>query len=136
MLSSALSNGRLAEESSVWIGWSYAVHALSVADTSPVEEVAPKALSVAEAVEVIASKKALAVSAKHPEAYVLAADTVVVLGDELIDKARDAATLRAQLAMLAGGTDEAVAWGGRAIGLAESRVVLGVAVSGASSSAG
>jgi tetratricopeptide (TPR) repeat protein len=28
----ALSNGRLAAESSVWIAWSYAVHALSVAD--------------------------------------------------------------------------------------------------------
>ena len=89
-------------------------------DSIPVEEVAPRALSVAEAVEVIARKKAIAVSAKHPDAYVLAADTVVVLGDELVDKARDVPQLRAQLAMLAGGTHQvwtglALAWGGKAI---------------------
>lgn len=89
-------------------------------DSVPVEEVAPRALSVAEAVEVIARKKALAVSAKHPDAYVLAADTVVVLGDELIDKARDVPQLRAQLAMLSGGTHQvwtglALAWAGKAI---------------------
>ncbi|MHB1262647.1 MAG: Maf family protein [Thermoplasmatota archaeon] len=89
-------------------------------DSVPVEEVAPRALSVAEAVEVIARKKALAVSVKHPDAYVLAADTVVVLGDELIDKARDVPQLRAQLAMLSGGTHQvwtglALAWGGKAI---------------------
>lgn len=89
-------------------------------DSVPVEEVAPRALSVAEAVEVIARKKALAVSQRHPDAYVLAADTVVVLGDELVDKARDVPTLRAQLAMLAGGTHQVwtglgLAWGGKAI---------------------
>ena len=89
-------------------------------DHLAVEEVAPRALSVGEAVEVIARKKALAVSAKHPEAYVLAADTVVVLGDELVDKARDEPTLRKQLAMLSGGTHQVwtglgLAWGGQAI---------------------
>lgn len=87
----------------------------------PVEEVAPRALSVGEAVEVIASKKALAVSARHPEAYVLAADTVVVLGDELVDKARDVPTLRSHLAMLSGGTHQvwtglALAWNGKVLG--------------------
>jgi septum formation protein len=89
-------------------------------DSVAVEEVAPRALSVGEAVEVIARKKALAVSAKHPEAFVLAADTVVVLGDELVDKARDVPQLRRQLAMLAGGTHQvwtglALAWGGQAV---------------------
>jgi septum formation protein len=90
-------------------------------ESVPVEEVAPRALSVGDAVEVIASKKALAVSARHPEAHVLAADTVVVLGDELVDKAHDVPTLRAQLAMLAGGTHQvwtglALAWNGKALG--------------------
>ena len=90
-------------------------------ESLPVEEVAPRALSVGEAVEVIASKKALAVSARHPDAYVLAADTVVVLGDELVDKARDVPTLRAHLAMLSGGTHQvwtglALAWNGKALG--------------------
>lgn len=89
-------------------------------DSVPVEEVAPRALSVSDAVEVIARKKALAVSTKQPDAYVLAADTVVVLGDELVDKARDLPGLRAQLAMLAGGTHQvwtglALAWNGKAL---------------------
>lgn len=89
-------------------------------DSVPVEEVAPRALSMAEAVEVIARKKAIAVSAKHPDAYVLAADTVVVLGEELVDKARDVPAMRAHLAMLTGGTHQvwtglALAWAGKAI---------------------
>jgi len=91
-----------------------------VVDATPVEEVAPRALSVGEAVEAIARKKALAVSARRPDDHVLAADTVVVLGDELVDKARDETALRAQLAMLAGGTHQvwsglALAWGGKAV---------------------
>lgn len=97
----------------------YLTEAFTV-DHVAVEEVAPRALPVGEAVEVIARKKALAVSAKHLDAFVLAADTVVVLGDELVDKARDEATLRRQLAMLSGGTHQvwsglALAWGGKAI---------------------
>lgn len=85
-----------------------------------VEEVAPRALSVGDAVEVIARKKALAVSAKRPQDFVLAADTVVVLGNELINKAYDEQTLRRQLAMLMGTTHQvwtglALAWGGKAI---------------------
>lgn len=89
-------------------------------DSVPVEEVAPRALSVGDAVEVIARKKALAVSAKRPDAWVLAADTVVVLGDELVDKARDELTLRKQVLALSGGTHQvwtgvALAWAGKAI---------------------
>lgn len=89
-------------------------------DAIPVEEVAPRALAVGDAVEVIARKKALAVSAKHPDAFVLAADTVVVLGDELVDKARDEMAVRRQLLALSGGTHQvwtglALAWAGKAI---------------------
>jgi nucleoside triphosphate pyrophosphatase len=45
---------------------------------------------------------------------------VVVLGDELVDKARDVPALRAHLAMLSGGTHQvwtglALAWNGKAI---------------------
>jgi septum formation protein len=91
-----------------------------VVDSVPVEEVAPRALSVGDAVEVIARKKALAVSAKRPEAFVLAADTVVVLGDDLVDKARDELTVRKQLLALSGGTHQvwtglALAWAGKSI---------------------
>ena len=86
----------------------------------PVEEVAPRSLSVGDAVEVIARKKALAVSAKRPNDYVLAGDTVVVLGNELINKAYDEQTERRQLTMLMGGTHQvwtglALAWGGKAL---------------------
>lgn len=89
-------------------------------DSVPVEEVAPRALSVGDAVEVIAKKKAIAVSLKHPDAFVLAADTVVVLGEDLVDKARDEMTVRKQLLALSGGTHQvwtglALAWAGKAI---------------------
>ena len=86
----------------------------------PVEEVAPRSLSVGDAVEVIARKKALAVSAKRPGDFVLAGDTVVVLGHELINKAYDEQTERRQLTMLMGGTHQvwtglALAWNGKAM---------------------
>lgn len=86
----------------------------------PVEEVAPRALSVGDAVEVIARKKALAVSAKRPQDWVLAGDTVVVFGNELVNKAYDEQTLRRQLTMLMGGTHQvwtglALAWNGKSL---------------------
>lgn len=86
----------------------------------PVEEVAPRALSVGDAVEVIARKKAIAVSAKRPQDWVLAGDTVVVFGNELVNKAYDEQTLRRQLTMLMGGTHQvwtglALAWNGKAL---------------------
>lgn len=85
-----------------------------------VEEVAPRGLPVPEALEVIARKKALAVSEKRPDAWVLAADTVVVWHEELINKARDAAAARLQLVQLMGGTHRvatgvALAWNGKAV---------------------
>lgn len=91
-----------------------------VVDATPVEEVAPRALPVGEALEVIARKKALAVSTRRPDDYVLAADTVVVYHEELINKARDELTMRRQLAMLSGATHQvwtglALAWNGRVV---------------------
>lgn len=89
-------------------------------DSVPVEEVAPRGLPVGEALEVIARKKALATSPRHPNAMVLGADTVVALGDELVGKARDEASEREHLAMLSGTTHQvwtglALAWDGRAV---------------------
>lgn len=91
-----------------------------VVDSVPVDEVAPRGLPIGEALEVIARKKALAASARHPDAMVLGADTVVVLGDELIGKARDEAAERERLALLSGTTHQvwtglALAWGGQAV---------------------
>ncbi len=85
-----------------------------------VVEVAPRALSISEAVSVIARKKALEVSRRSPRAWVLAADTVVALGDELVGKARDEAVLRDQLERLQGRTHHvwtglALAWDRKAV---------------------
>ncbi len=89
-------------------------------EAADVVEVAPRSLPVGEAVAVIARKKALAVSDRFPEAWVLAADTVVALGDELIGKARDEATLRDHLGRLGGRTHHvwtglAAAWDERVV---------------------
>jgi len=89
-------------------------------DGVDVEEVAPRALSVGDAVEVIARKKAMAASQRNPDAWCLAADTVVVLHDQLVDKAKDELDMRRKLAQLQGETHQvwtglALAWEGRII---------------------
>ena len=50
----------------------------------------------------IAAAKAAVVSARHPGAFVLAADTVVAVGRRILPKAEDAATARACLTLLSG----------------------------------
>lgn len=97
----------------------FLVDDFTVAPT-PVEEVAPRALSVGDAVEVIARKKALATSVKDPDAWVLAADTVVASRGELVDKAVTEQEMRQKLAFLSGATHQvwtglALAWNGQAV---------------------
>jgi len=50
----------------------------------------------------LANEKAAAVRARHPDAVILAADTVVALGRRILPKAEDEATARRCLAMLSG----------------------------------
>jgi len=50
----------------------------------------------------LADEKAAAVRARHPDAVILAADTVVALGRRILPKAEDEATARRCLAMLSG----------------------------------
>ncbi len=50
----------------------------------------------------LAEEKAAAVRARHPDAVILAADTVVALGRRILPKAEDEATARRCLAMLSG----------------------------------
>jgi septum formation protein len=50
----------------------------------------------------LAREKAAAVRARHPGATVLAADTIVVLGDRVLGKPRDAADARRMLRALSG----------------------------------
>ena len=61
----------------------------------------PQAAEVAEA---LARAKAQAVSVRHPEAFVIGADQVLALGDELLDKPGNAAAARVQLSRLRGHT--------------------------------
>ncbi len=67
-----------------------------------VTEQAPHALSIEDALEVIARKKALAASHADHDAWILGADTVVSFRGEIIGKAPDSKTARLQLAMLSG----------------------------------
>lgn len=53
-------------------------------------------------VERLAAAKAAVVAARHPQAVVLAADTVVALGTRILPKAEDADTARACLRLLSG----------------------------------
>jgi septum formation protein len=50
----------------------------------------------------IAAAKALAVGRRHPDAFVLAADTVVAVGRRILPKAESEAAARACLALLSG----------------------------------
>ncbi|HEX4619485.1 MAG TPA: nucleoside triphosphate pyrophosphatase [Steroidobacteraceae bacterium] len=52
----------------------------------------------------LATAKAQAVSARHPEALVVGSDQVAVCGSEILDKPGDAANCRAQLERLSGHT--------------------------------
>ena len=52
----------------------------------------------------LATEKARAVSAHHPEALVIGADQVAATGNDLLDKPGDAARCRAQLSLLSGRT--------------------------------
>ncbi|RKH40057.1 Maf family protein [Corallococcus sicarius] len=54
----------------------------------------------------LAVEKARAVAARHPDAWVLAADTTVALGSDLLGKPRDAQEARAMLGQLSGQTHE------------------------------
>jgi septum formation protein len=67
----------------------------------------------------LAAAKLAAVAARHRDAYVLAADTVVACGRRILPKAEDAATARGCLVLLSGrrhrvlGAIELIAPGGR-----------------------
>lgn len=50
----------------------------------------------------LAEEKARAVRPRHPDAFILAADTVVACGRRILPKAEDEATARACLALLSG----------------------------------
>lgn len=66
-------------------------------DETPLRDESPRAHA-----RRLAEAKAAVVQARHPDAFVLAADTVVACGQRILPKAEDEATVRRCLALLAG----------------------------------
>jgi septum formation protein len=66
-------------------------------DETPLEDETPRRLALR-----LARAKAAATAARHPDAYVLAADTVVALGRRLLGKPEDAADVARMLGLLSG----------------------------------
>lgn len=71
---------------------------------SAIPEVRGAGESPEEYVARLSREKAAAVASKHAERWVIAADTTVLLGDELLEKPADKADARRMLATIAGKT--------------------------------
>jgi septum formation protein len=71
-----------------------------------VDEDVPPTLSAREAVQVLAARKAHAVHAWHPEAWVLGADQLVEVAGEVLAKPVDREAARRQLGKLLGNTHD------------------------------
>lgn len=80
---------------------------------SDVSEDIPKGMNNEEVPAFLALKKARAVAQEHPNETVIGADTVVILGEEILGKPKDAPHAKAMLKSLSGN---------------EHRVITGVAV--------
>src|SRR5438093_7980704 len=68
------------------------------------EEGYPQGMQPSELARYLAEQKGKIVSARHPDAVVLAADTVVAFGDRILGKPKDAADARKMLQLLSGTT--------------------------------
>jgi septum formation protein len=71
---------------------------------SHVPEVHQPGESPEEYVARLSREKAAAVAGKHPHRWIIAADTTVILGEELLEKPADPADARRMLATIAGKT--------------------------------
>ncbi len=71
-------------------------------DPADLDEAAQRQELPAQHARRLAAEKARAVAARHPGAFILAADTVVACGRRILPKAEDAATARRCLALLSG----------------------------------
>ena len=71
-------------------------------DPPDIDESVPKGELPREHAARLAREKAQAVAERHPDALVLAADTVVAVGRRILPKVEDEATLRACMALLSG----------------------------------
>lgn len=69
---------------------------------SDVDETNPEGMPGENVPEFLAQKKALAIAERHPDATIIAADTVVLLDNEILGKPKDAADAHAMLHHLSG----------------------------------
>jgi septum formation protein len=76
------------------------------AESPGVDEDVSPTLSAREAVQVLAARKARAVHARHPEAWVLGADQLVEVEGEVLAKPADRDAARRQLGKLLGHTHD------------------------------
>lgn len=74
--------------------------------TADIDETMDSALSVEQAVAQVCQKKAEAVGKDHPGDLIVAADTVVVVDDNILGKPRDPAHAKEMLHLLSGRTHE------------------------------
>jgi septum formation protein len=74
-----------------------------VVDPADIDENdSPRGLRPGDLAEYLARRKTEAVSARHPDDVVLAADTVVAFADQVLGKPKDAADARRMLRLLSG----------------------------------
>ncbi|MDO9337543.1 MAG: nucleoside triphosphate pyrophosphatase [Caulobacter sp.] len=71
-------------------------------DPADIDETARKAETPRLLVKRLAGEKAAAVAARHPDAFVLGADTIVAVGTRVLGKPQDEADARRMLALLSG----------------------------------
>ena len=69
---------------------------------SQVEEILPPGLSPTKSAEYLAAIKATDISREHPGALIIAADTIVVIDDEILGKPRGKADAARMLRLLSG----------------------------------
>lgn len=67
-----------------------------------IDETVPAGESPRDHVERLAREKAAAISSRHPDAVVIAADTIVIYGDEILGKPGSVADAELTIARLAG----------------------------------
>src|SRR6476469_8333931 len=71
-------------------------------DPADIDESVPRGELPRVHAQRLAEEKAAATAVRHPDAFVLAADTVVAVGRRILPKVEDEATLRACMALLSG----------------------------------
>lgn len=82
-------------------------HPYSV-DQADIDETLDMKLPLTHAVEDLAKRKAQAVQHRHPEALIIAADTIVVLDDEILGKPTDKVDAKRMLHSLSGRTHQVI----------------------------